>query len=105
MKRILKKIITVIVCGSLLLSLAACGGNNDNTSQESKTSDEILVEITNNNGEIENITGQELRDLSEENTVMFDNLYKGAFVKVMVQLREYKGILTTSGILWKDMLY
>ena len=90
MKQILKKIISAVVCGSLLLSLAACGGNK-NTSQESTTSDEILVEITNNNGEIENITGQELRDISEENGVMFDNLYKEAPVRVIGTVEKVQG--------------
>lgn len=41
MKQILKKAIAAVICGSLLLSLAACGGNN--SSSESKPWNDLGV--------------------------------------------------------------
>ena len=66
----MKRLIALLLAAVLVLSLAACGG------EESEQRDAILT-ITKSDGTEETITSEELMDIHDENEINYNNNYMG----------------------------
>ncbi len=68
----MKKILGILVCGILLISLTGCGNSK--------------ATITDNNGEVNELSLKEIENIYNKNSVKFENNYSGAKI-------EFKGTI------------
>ena len=66
-----KSILTILLCGILIIGLTSCNSKNSNSK----------ATITDNNEDVAELSFDELENIFNSNSVKFENNYSGATIK------------------------
>ena len=73
------------------LCLAGCSGGSEQTESVSQTSDDSIMHLTLRDGSTEELKGEELADLAEENAAAIEK-YNGAFLETIAKVEKVESL-------------